>query len=78
MRDPNVPHFERGGNGGDVLLHVGGKTYRIDKDHWCSDIANMSYYGEDSYGFYRAWEFHGKRAIHATNPISDKPVPKDF
>lgn len=76
--DPNVPHFRRGGNGGDVLLIVGGKEYRIPADHWCSDIAQVSYYDECDYGFYRAWEFHGKRPIHSTNPIRDKPVPSDF
>lgn len=76
--DPLVPHIERGGNGGDVLLSVGGKTYRIPADHWVSDIANASYYGEDGYGFYRAWEFHGKRPVGPTMPLSDKSVPDNF
>lgn len=78
-RDPNVPFFERGGSGGDVLMTVGAMTYRIPADHWASNIANVSYYGEDSYGFFRAWEFHGKRPLDPlTTPLSDKPLPDDF
>ncbi len=71
-----VPYsFERMENG-DVMLRCGGETIRIPKSHWCSTIAQMSYYGEEDYGFYRATNFHYGQPIHPTTPISDKPVPE--
>lgn len=60
---------------GDVLLETIHDTIRIPKHHWCSNIATVSYYGEEDYGFYRATNFHYGQPIHHTNPIIDKPVP---
>jgi hypothetical protein len=60
---------------GDVLLETVHDTIRIPKSHWCSDIANASYYGEEDYGYYRAANFHYGLPPHPTAPISEKPVP---
>jgi len=68
-------HFERCENG-DVMLMYPGNSIRIPKAHWCSVIAQMSYYGEEDYGWYRATNFHYGMPIHPTCPIKDKPVPE--
>ena len=54
--------FERQSNGGvRIIKHETGNResaimldVTLDKDHWHSIIACMSYYGEEDYGFYRA------------------------
>ena len=40
---------------------------------WGSIIANMSYYGENDYGWYRAMNFHMGSPLDATTPLKDKP-----
>jgi len=52
---------------GDVTL-----TQVIDKNHWHSIIAQVSYYGEEDYGFYRAANFHSGEPIHETCPLIEK------
>lgn len=72
--------FERQDNGGvRIVKHETGHRESpvvfeavLDKDHWASIIATMSYYGEEDYGFYRASEFHSKTPIGPTTPIKDK------
>ena len=64
-------------NGGVRVLGVDhGRTVvldEIEKNHWHSIIAQMSYYGEEDYGFYRAANFHSGELIHATCPLKEKP-----
>lgn len=61
---------------GDVLLETEHDTIRIPRDHWCSIIATVSYYGEEDYGWYRATNFHYGMPLDPTNPMrTDKPVP---
>ena len=51
----------------------------VDKHIWASIIANMSYYGEEDYGYYRALEFHTKiKQDPIVTPIRDKPVPENW
>lgn len=45
----------------------------IEKNRWHSTIAQMSYYGEGDYGFYRAANFHSGEPVHATCPLIEKP-----
>ncbi len=69
--------FQRCDNG-DVLLRCAGKEIRIPKAHWCSDIANMSYYGEENMGFDRAANFHYGATIHESCRLGmkEKRVPE--
>jgi hypothetical protein len=69
--------FERLENG-DVLLTCGGQQIRIPLDHWCSTIAQMSYYGEEDYGYYRAKNFHAGEPIHHTCPLVEKTPPESW
>lgn len=64
--------FERGENG-DVVVSFGNQRIVVPKDHWHSAIAQVSYYGEEDYGFYRAAEFHSGTPIHETCPLKQKP-----
>lgn len=85
-------HFEfiQKGNG-DVLIYyendnVGAWEEQFFEDGivvsahiWASIIANMSYYGEEDYGYYRALDFHAKiKADPITTPIRDKPLPENW
>lgn len=71
--------FKRGGNGGDVIVVVDDEEVRISSFVWCSIIAEMSYYGESDYGWFRAWAFHGNRPHNPrTEPLVDKPIPRNF
>lgn len=65
--------FQRGDNGDVILTLEDGTAHTIQKDHWHSIIATVSYYGEEDYGFYRAAEFHSGIPIHATCPLKVKP-----
>ena len=70
--------FERHPDGSvEVVVEPNGRPeirFKIAKDHWHSLIANLSYYGEADYGFYRAANFHSGQPICPTNPIKDKPM----
>lgn len=57
----------------EVRTEMGLACYRFDKDSWASVIANMSYYGEEDYGFYRATEFHSGVPLGPTTPLKQKP-----
>lgn len=50
------------------------KETLVDQHGWASVIANMSFYGEEDYGYYRALNFHSGTPIHPTNPLVDKPA----
>jgi hypothetical protein len=70
----NGVRFTKGENGS-VRIELEGMHVDLDRDHWASVIAQMSYYGEEDYGYYRALEFHGKIPVHETCPLKDKPRP---
>lgn len=71
--------FERQEDGGVIITLTDQDNYllskvRLDKYHWCSLIADMSYYGEEDYGFDRASNFHYKKELNPiTTPLKDKP-----
>lgn len=64
--------FERGENGDVKVTLPDGSIEIIPKDHWHSTIAQVSYYGEEDYGFYRAANFHSGTPIHETCPLTEK------
>jgi hypothetical protein len=74
-------YFERQADGGVRVLvkadaHEEAATLReviVDADSWASVIANMSYYGEEDYGFYRASNFHSGTKLRESTPLKDKP-----
>lgn len=66
--------FERAENGDINVTHDDGRVEAIDRNHWYSIIAQVSYYGEEDYGFYRAMNFHDGTPIHSTCPIKEKPA----
>ena len=82
--------FSRAGNG-QVKIEVYSHHYEssqgdiveeeviLSPHEWASIIANMSYYGEEDYGYYRALEFHTKiKQDPIVTPIRDKPVPENW
>lgn len=61
-----------------MRLSWNGTECIIPKDDWCSIIAQLSYYGEEDYGWYRAHLFHDKVPLDRSSTIIDKPVPEGF
>lgn len=76
-QDGGDPTFQRCTNG-DVIVIVPGRSFRIQKSHWCSHIANVSYHGEEDYGFYRAANFHYGLPPHESFPIPAKAAPEEW
>ena len=73
-----VLRFERNDDGSVtvyVAMHDGTlqRQETINDGIWGSIIANMSYYGENDYGWYRAMNFHMGSPLDATTPLKDKP-----
>jgi hypothetical protein len=66
--------FEKMANGGvRVVLNGSEIVPTLDASAWASVIANMSYYGEEDYGFYRALNFHIGASIPESCPLVEKP-----
>jgi hypothetical protein len=71
-------YLERQEDGGvKLIIADNGETIEevvVDKYAWSSIIADMSYYGEEDYGYDRACNFHFKQPIDPiTTPLKDKP-----
>ena len=69
--------FHRGKDGNVIVINSG-TTIEIPKNHWCSDIAQVSYHGEEDGGFYRAAQFHYGQPIHETVYCPQKPQPESW
>lgn len=69
----NSVHFERLPYGAVRMFTDDGFETVFQYNIWASIIAQMSYYGEEDFGWYRALEFHLKTTMPTNCPLADKP-----